>query len=338
MGERALSKIQAGLETVNGTAVAADTLLAGAEIPAVLPDRTTSFPEDNLGVRGRSSRVRTDQFLVKNTIRVPQTYFQLLPLMFSMGLQGNITPVEQNTPQADWLWTFLPSMTATNDVDSITLESGDNVDGYDAEFVMFERIRLAGTIAQAGEEAPVEFEGDYFGRQHTKAAQTGALSVPTMQDANAKLSRFYVDTTWAGRGTTEVTDILRGWDLEILTGVHPKFLGSANQFFDTHGESFIDVMLTLILEGGSKADTEFDTWKALTKQAVTVKLDSGVLVGASGDNHNFEFSVWGAYETVTPLDAEDRGNNLYAAVFHGLYDPTGAQIVEFLVTTDIASI
>ena len=337
MGERALSKLQAGLETVNGTAVAADTLLAGAEITAVAPDRTPSFPEDNLGVRGRSSRVRADQFLVNNTIRVPQSYFQLLPLMFSMGLQWNITPVEQNTPQADWLWTFLPSMTATNAIDSITLEVGDNVDAYEVEYTMFERIRLAGGIAQAGEEAPVEFEGDYFGRQITKGAFTGSIAVPSMQDANAKLSRFYVDTTWAGRGTTEVVDILRGWDLEILTGAHPKFFGSGNQTFDAHGESFIDVMLTLIFEGGTTADTEFDTFKARTQQAVTVKLNSGVAIG-SGDNHNFEFSLWGAYESVTPLDAEDRGNNLYAAVFHGLYDPTGAQIVEFLVTTDVAAI
>ena len=337
MGERALSKLQAGLESVNGTAVAADTLLAGFEIPAVMPDRVTSFPDDNLGVRGRSSRVRADQFLVQNVLRCPQCYFQALPLMFSMGLQGNITPVEQTGPEGDFLWTFLPSMTATNAIDSITLESGDNVDAYDAEFVMFESLKLGGVVAQAGEEAPVVFEGDYFGRQHTKAAFTGSVSVPSMQDINAKLGRLYIDTTWTGRATTEVTDILRGWDLEILTGVHPKFFGSGQQTFDAHGESFIDVMLTLILEGGTKADTEFDTWKARTKQAVSIKLDSGVQIGA-GDNHNLEFSLWGAYASVTPLDAEDRGNNLYAAVFHGLYDPTGSQEVEFLVTTDVAAI
>ena len=337
MGDRALSKLQFGLETVNGTAVAADTLLAGAEIPAVMPDRTPTFPEDNLGVRARSSRVRTDQFLVNNTIRIPQAYFQALPILFSIGLQGNITPVEQNTPQADWLWTFLPSMTATNAIDSITLEAGDDTDAYEYEYVMAESIKLAGVVAQAGEEAPVEVSVDFFGRQTTKASFTGAISVPTMNDINAKFGRVYVDTTWAGRGTTEVTDLVRSWELEILTGVHPKFLGSANQFFDTHGENFIDVMLTLLLEGNSKADTEFDAFKANTKQAVSIKLDSGVAIG-SGDNHNLAFSVWGAYEHVTPLDSEDKGNNLHAAVFHGLYDPTGAQLVEFLVTTDVAAI
>ena len=337
MGERVLSKLQFGLEATNGTAVAADTLLAGAEIPAVLPDRVPSFPEDNLGVRMASSRVRADQFLVENSISIPQAYFEVLPVLFSIGLQGGITSVEQTVSQGDWLWTFLPNQTASNTIDSITLESGDDVDAYEAEYVMAKMIKLGGTIAQAGEEAPVVAEVDYFGRQHTKTAFTGAISVPTMTDANAKLSRIYSDTTWAGRGTTEITQILRGWEIEIDTGVHPKFFGSANQYFDAHGEGMIGVMLTLILEGGTTADAEFDAFKARTKKALSIQLDSGVQIG-TGDNHNFKFAMWGAYEHVTPLDDDDRGNNLYGAIFHGLYDPTGSQGLEFLVTTGIQNI
>ena len=337
MGDRALSKLQFGVESTSGTAVAADTLLAGAEIPPVNPDRTPSFPEDNLGVRARSSRVRTDQFLATNTIRIPQAYFQALPMLFSIGLQGGITPVEQTGSQSDYLWLFAPSMTASNAHDSITLEAGDNTDAYEIEYVMAERLRLAGTIAQAGEEAPVEVEADYFGRQVTKASFTGSIAVPTMNDINAKFSRIYVDPLWANRGTTEVTSVVRAWDLEILTGVHPKFFGSANQYFDTHGENFIDVMLTLLLEGSTKGDDEFDTFKANTKQAIHIKLDSGVQIG-SGDNHNLDLTVFGAYESVTPLDSEDKGNNLHAAVFRGLYDPMGATIFEFNVTTDVAAI
>lgn len=337
MGDRALSKLQFGVESVNGTAVAADTLLAGYETMPVNPDRVSSFPPDELGVRARSSRVRQDQYLANNTLRLPQSYFQALPMIFSIGLKGGIVSVEQTATQGDWKWTFLPSMTASNALDSITLEQGDDTDAYEIEYVMAERIRLAGTIAQAGEEGPVELEADIFGRQVSKAAFTGSISVPTMTDIVGKLGRIFIDTTFAGRGTTEVTQIVRSWDLEILTGVHPKFFGSANRFFDIHGENFIDVMLTLILEGNSKADTEFDTFKVPTKQVVSIKLDSGVQIG-TGDNHNFDFSVWGAYESIIPLDSEDRGNNLHAAIFHGLYDPTGANIFEFNVTTNLQNI
>jgi hypothetical protein len=337
MGERALSKVQLGVEATHGTAVAADTLMAGAAIEPVNPDRTPAFPEDSLGVRMRSSRLRIDQYLYNAPLRIPEAYFQALPVLMSMGVKGGVTPTEQNASQADWLWAFTPSMTGSNAQDSSTIEVGDDTQAYEIEYCLFERVKLSGAIAQAGEMSAVGFEGDYFGRQVTPTTFTGALSVPTMTDINAKLSRIYVDSTWAGRGTTEVTSLLRAWDLEILTGVHPKFLGSANQYFDTHGESFFEVMLTLTFEGGTGADTEFDVFQAGTKQAVSIQLDSGVQIG-SGDNHNFRLDVWGGYEHVTPLDSEDRGNNIHAGLFHALYDPTGAQGFDFQVTTNVAAI
>jgi hypothetical protein len=281
--------------------------------------------------------VRLDQYLAQNSIRIPQCYFQALPALLSMGIKGGITPAEQTGSQNDMLWAFTPSMTATNAQDSITLEAGDDVQAYEIEYCLFERVRLAGTIAQAGEEAPVEFEGDYFGRQVTPVSFTGGISVPTMTDIVAKLSRIYIDTTWAGAGTTEKTSLIRSWDLEILTGLHPKFFGSGNRYFDAHGESIFEVMLTLLLEGNALADAEFDKYQAGTKQAVRVEIDSGVQIG-TGDNHKLTMDVWGAYEHVTPLDQEDRGNNLHAALFRGLYDPTGAQIFDVQVTTNVAAI
>ncbi len=337
MGERALSKLQFGIEATAGTAVAADTLLAGAEILPVNPDRSPSFPEDNLGVRARSSRVRLDQYLYQNSIRIPQSYFQALPPILSCALKGGITPAEQTGGQGDYLWAFTPSMTASNSLDSMTLEAGDDVQAYEIEYVMYERIRLAGVIAQAGEEGAVALEADYFGRQVTPTTFTGSISVPSMTDIIAKLSRIYVDTTWAGRGTTEKSSLLRAWELEILTGVHPKFFGSGNRFFDAHGEGFIAAMCALTYEGNATADAEFDSFRAGTKQAVRVEIDSGVQIG-SGENHKLTIDLWGAYENVIPLSDEDRGNNLHTAMFHGLYDPTGAQELDVQVITDLSAI
>jgi len=339
MGERAFSKLQFGKESAaaHGTAVAADTLLAGAEIPPVNPDRTASFPVDNLGVRAAGSRVRLDQYLAQNTIRIPQCYFQALPAILSCGLKGGVTPAEQTASQNDMLWAHTPSMTATNAPDSLTLEAGDDDQAYEIEYLMFERIRLAGVIAQAGEESPVSLEADYFGRQVTPTAFTGSISVPNMTDIVAKLSRIYIDTTWAGKGTTEKTSLLRAWELELLTGLHPKFFGSGNRYFDTHGQGKIAVMLGLTFEGNATADAEFDKYRLGTKQAVRIQIDSGVQIG-TGVNHKLTIDVWGAYQNVIALSGEDRGNNLHTAMFSGLYDPTGAQIMDAQVITNVAAI
>lgn len=334
---RALSKMQFGKEdsAARGTPVAADTLILGAEIGPVPVDRVPVFPEDALGVRARSSRALIYNYLVQNTLKIEHGYFDILPMLLSGGLKGDITAVEETVGESDYVWTFAPSMTATNAPDSITLEVGDDVDAYEVEYVMFEKIKLSGVVAQGTESSPVSIEADYFGRQVTKTPFTGAITAPTVEPMNAKLSRISIDALWANRGTTEVTSLLRAWDLEIIGGIHPTFHGSALRTFDVFGEGFIDFMLTLTLEGSSDADAERDKWIARTAQAIQVKVE-GNQIGA-GTNFSFVANMWGAYENVVPLAEEDRGNNLHTAVFHGLYGITGATILELLTTVDASA-
>jgi hypothetical protein len=337
MGERAFSKLQYGIEATPGTSVAATKILAGAEIPPVNPDRSPAFPVDSLGVRAAGSRVRIDQLLATNTLRIPDCYFQTLPAILSCGIKGGVTPTEQTPAQGDWLWAFTPSMTADNTPKSMTLEAGDDIQEVEFEYLMFERIKLSGVNAQAGEAAPVVLEADWFARQGAPSTFTGALSIPTMTDLNAKLSRIYIDATWAGRGTTEKTSMLRAWELEILTGLHPKFLGSADKYFTIHGQDILAAMLSLTWERNAAADLEWDAYRAGTKRVVRIKLDSGVQIG-TGLTHSLTIDVWGAYENVIPLAENDRGNNVDTALFHGLYDPTGAQIFDVRVSTNLAAL
>ena len=337
MAERALSKLQFGKESAaaRGTPVAADTLLLGGAIGGIPVDREVSHPEDALGVRARSSRAVFYQYLAENTISIPAGYFDILPMFLSCGVKGNITAVEQTGSQSDYLWTFAPSMTATNAPDSLTLEMGDDTDAYEVEHLMFQRLKFGGVVAQGIGEAPVSIEGDYFARQVTKASFTGAITAPTVDTINAGLSRLYIDAAWANRGNTESTSILRAWEVEIMTGLHPKFFGSANRYFSTFGESFLEVMVTLTLEGGAAADAERDKWIAGTAQAISLQV-SGAQIGA-GDTTQLTLNVWGAYDNVIPLGDEDRGNNLHTAVFRGKYGITGATILEATCTTSANS-
>ena len=191
-------------------------------------------------------------------------------------------------------------------------------------------------IAQGADASPVEIEGDYFGRQVTPTTFS-SVSVPAVTPMNAKLSKIYIDTAFASAGTTEKTNMIRSWELELLAGAHPKFFGSGNQYFDTHDQGFIDAMLTMTWEGGSSADAEFDKFQAGTEQVIRIKLDSGVQIG-SGENHTFTVDIWGAYEHVTPLSEEDRGNNIHAALFHGLYDGTAGDLFDLSLITDTTAI
>jgi hypothetical protein len=331
---RAFSKFQYGKEVISthGTAVAATKILAGAQIKGVPTDRQTQFIEDALGVRAASARSNVYELLVEDTLTLPACYFQALPMIFSCGLKGNITASEVTANQGDYLWTFTPSMTATNAPDSITLEMGDDTQAYEVEYVMFRSIKVSGEIAQDGGDSPVQVEVEYFGRQVTATTFTGALSLPTMTTMNAKQTILYKDALWANKGTTALASTLRGFEFEIMTGLHPKFFGSADKYFTTHGESILGAMLTLTLEGNSSADGIFDDYQAGTAAAYAIKI-TGPLIG-TGTAHSLNLFVYGKPESVIPLNEESSGNNLHAVVIHGMYDTTGAQILDVLCTTN----
>lgn len=339
MGEKALSKIQYGAEqaTGQGTAVAADTILLAGAHPPVSPDRVMTFMEDDAGVRSPSVRApRSDQFLVQDTINFENAYFQLLPFLFSLGIKGAVTSAIQSTGGSDSKWIFTPSMTATNAPDSATIEFGDDVDAYEVEYAMIQRLKLSGVISQDQSPSPLSIEMEYFGRQITKTSFTTGVALPANEEINAKLTRFYADLTSTGIGDTEKTGLLRAFEIDIINGFHPKFHGGVDKFFDTHGQGDYLVTTTLTLEGNSDADAIYDLWIARTFQTLEFNI-SGNQIG-TGVNQNLKLGVGGYYELVTPIAEQENGNNLHQAIHRSTYDATGARVLQLEVITDVAAI
>lgn len=334
MGNRYFSKFQVGTETTRGTAVAADTILLG-QVTAVKPDRKPVYPEEQFGVRADALRAVVHQYLVSDTFRSDHAYFQLLPFVFGCGLKGGVTPTETTGGQGDYAWNHTPSLTAANSPDAFTGEKGDDTQAFEFEHAMIERIRLSWQVSQSMDASPVALEFDYFARQLTPTTFTGAISLPTTEPMNGKLSRLYVDTAWSGIGGTEKTGTLRGADVEILTGVHPVFSGSAAKYFDSYAEGLIMVTAQLTIEGNANADALFDAMQAQTFQAVRLQLNGGQI--GSGTSHKLNLDIGGTWESVTPLNGEDKTNNLHLAVLRGFYDPTGAKLLQVNTTTNVAS-
>jgi hypothetical protein len=334
MGERAFSKQYYGKETktTHGTAVPATRQIVGAKVSPISADRKPRFPEEDLGVRAKAMRSVIDEYLAEESLSISDGYFQILPMLFSIGLKGDITPSEQTPAQGDYLWTHTPSLTGSNTLDSITLEKGDDVQAFEAEYVMAKRIRISGQISQSGEASPVAITADLFGRQWTPTTFTAAISIPTVTPMNSKLARFYLDSSWAGVGGTEKT-ILRGYDIDILGGAHPVFYGSDKRTYDTHGESYIEVMGTFTFEGNSDADAIFDAFQAQSLAVARLKI-IGPQIG-TGAAHSLTLDMGGVWEEVVPLSSEAGGNNLHSALLHGLYDITGAKVLQAAISTNL---
>lgn len=330
MGELAFRKIQYGRETTRGTAVAATKIWPGTITVPV--DRVPVFPQLTTGRRARAQAGIINQLLVDGfTLRMDQGVFQVLPMLLSMLLKGGVTASEVTLSQADYLWDFTPSLTAANAQNAYTIEFGDDTQAYEMEYCMARRLTIAGAL---GENGGVSLEAECFGRQITGTTFTGSLAPLAYEYVIANMAKLYKDSVWANLGTTQLTSTLQDFSVEILSGVHPKFLADGQKYFSTHGEGFIDAIATFTLEGNSTADAIWDDFQAGTKRALQLQV-LGSQIG-SGTTYSLKVNMYGQFESVIPLNSEKNGNNLHLAVFHILDDNQATpHSLGVTVTTDL---
>lgn len=344
MGQKVLTKVQYGLEGTHGDAVAADTrLMAWATLPE--SDRDVVIPGAGIGQRvpGLLSAAFVRRVLAEGIrLETPGesgAYYQIFPLLFSLAIAGNITPVEQNVGEGDYLWTFADPLTGAETVDSTTLEIGDGTganEGYEMAYCMAPDLEVAGNTDSG--EATVE--ATLFGDEIARTTLTNVATMPTATGVVGKLARVYVDSTWAGLGGTELELALLDFTLSVRTGVHPKLRGSSSRTIDSHDQGEIEVTLSLGLERGVAAvGTEEAYYRAttVTPRFVRLEIDSGVQIGA-GDNHTLTFDIAGAWVGWQGLGRDQDGNNIEVATLKAGYDATGTHAFTFSVLTDVAAI
>ncbi|NSW52207.1 MAG: hypothetical protein HPY85_06860 [Anaerolineae bacterium] len=315
MGELVFKKAQYGIESVHGTHVAATRLYPGTV--TVGQDRKVQFISEHYGARTNEARTAIYQHLANPMLQEAHGVFQHLPLHFSIGLKGGVTPEEQTVDQDDYEWDFTPDLEDSNAPDSMTLEYGDDTQAFEVGYVMARRYRISGAV---GEDAPVQIETECFGDEVTPVSFTAGLSPisTALQAMVANMAKIYIDATWANLGTTQKTGILRSYDIEILTGVHPKFNGEGGKVMTGHGEGAIAFLATFRFEGNASADAEWDLMRSQGNRAIRLVIE-GDQIG-TGQKHSLTLDLFGRYETFVPLDGEKDGDNLSAVTFRSLND------------------
>jgi len=333
MGERALTEVQYAIEATAGVTITATRKLLKVVEPMKV-DRVPSFPEEDFAARAKSLRSWIGQHMVSDTLTFNEAYFEMLPFIFSCGLRGGVTATTAATGVTGNIygWNFTPSMVATNTPDSFSLEKADDVVNYQCGYGMFERINIKGTINQGGEVSPVVVTGDFFAKEWSSHAAADIAPIEVFA-INAKLAELDIDALWTNLGTTPMTNTLRAFEYDILTGLHPKMLGTAAKYFPIHGEGIIDVTLALTFEGNALASTEYGHFLTQTDRATRLTLINPATLISHGANSQLVIDVFGRWREVIPFAEEDRGNNLFTLVLQSLLDPA-----DYLITPDMLAV
>lgn len=340
MGVATLKKVQYGLETTHGDNVAADTMLL-LEVSLPESDREVVIPEVNMGVRTNRlldsafvRRVLADGIVLETP--AAGLYFEALPLIFSMGILAS-TGTEVTTGQADYQWMFAAPQTATETIATITLEVGDDQQGYEIGYCLAKQITISGDCDSGEVNCSVEVVGE----QVEQTTVTPDLSIPTAEFMSAKLSQIYIDDTWAGLGGNELTAALVNWEVVIVTGVHAKLFGSSGQLFGSHGQDAILARATFTFERNAAVKAEELKYRPASGYATTtrhVRLTvTGTQIG-TGTNQSLQIDMAGVWGQWHSLGADREGNTLDVCVLEGGYDDTGGQGLSVTVTTTIDGI
>ncbi len=328
-----LRKIQLGMESTKGTLVAATRQIVGDGVLAEEQDfYRSSYPRGvraTVGGAGVITRKGT-----KISIATELTAEEILwPLL--TGIKGNVTGTAGTT---DYTWTFTPELTTgIPNLKTATIEFAES-DGTtnhiygEAGHAMTESFKLSWAASDI-----VKLDWSMFARARQTGSPTGSLSPYSSREALvSSLSSHYLDTSWAGLGTTQLSGLIRGGEFECMTGLAPTYTleGRSDLDFSDYAVGSVSTKLKLDVELDAGGAARYANYRANDVVYIRTKFTGSTIGGGVKT-----VQIDGAYRFVSePGRSEDGDQVLLSLDLEGVYDETGTKMVEFVVVNGLSAV
>lgn len=327
-GLRSFRKIQLGVESTAGTAVAAVEPIYGV-MSQLYSDETWHKPIQDRGVLAMNYET---PFAVGKEVELTyegEAYDRALVYLMSAAVRGNVTatqPDAVNRPN-EYLWVFEPGLTTantpdiTNGIDTLTLEYGDNIQAYEAEFAFVKQIEISGAPGE-----PVQMSVTFGARQVTETTFTGSLTAQSAVYFPFNLSKFYIDTSYAGIGGTQKTGLLRAFTWTFETQFTPLYAADGTFYFSSLNEApkMVSAELTYYRDGTDE-QAEFDKYEAQTTSYQRIEL-LGETEMDSGEGNPPYIYLDGAFKyTEYPEFDDEDGTAVVTVTAESFYDVTATK-------------
>lgn len=323
MSAGALTKFQLGFESTRGTAVAATRpLYMRGELP--IEKRP---PEYITQERGDFNEYHDSvQPMIHAEAKLEGEFnYQEAPVWMCMALKGGLTP----TGAGPYVWTA-DSESTSDDLDSITLEGGDNVAAVEMPFGMCGSWEIAGADGKGPKV--ITHKMDLIGQKVVPTTLTGAISALDQRGSYAHMTQaqVFVDTAAGSIGGTEWSNALMAFSIKGDNKLSPNYTGGNSALFSSvdRDNRHIEVMIDLLLNA-----TLYSAWQS-SFQANALRFCRLKLTGSGDDYFQFDFATrFESFEW-------KRGNGTRRVVLLGktLYDPDLGHAWECTVQNDIASL
>ena len=331
-GIKPLRYIQLGLETTKGTAVAATARWRGKGTIEDL--RETVFVEEDIASLSGEDRTFQPFHFGGLAFDEVEATFEQLPYILAAGVKDVVTGAADGIGSGK-IYQYTFPVTTPNSIKTYTIEGGDDQEGEEIEYGYVERFRVSGRAKEA-----VMMSADWKGRQVVVAAKTAALALPAVEEILFQKGKVYIDAVSGTIGTTQKSNTLLGFELEVVTGWVPRFSGDGNLFFTRHAFAMLpEVTLRVTFEHDGISAAEKVNWRAETPILLRVQIE-GPTLATAGTTYTFmtlNIDLAGKWESFDKID-EDDGNDIVVGNFRAKNDPTASFFAELLVVNELASL
>lgn len=330
MGVKRLRRIQLGVETTPGTAVAATTKWRGE---GTIQDTTevVNVPED-IGYLAPVNRTHIPAVGGALTLDDTPATFEQLPYIGMAGIKA-VTPTQDGVG-SDYIYDFVFSTTAANSLKTYTLEGGDDAGAEEMAYGFVEKFTLTGKPREA-----IMVKSDWVARQVAPSTFTGALAVPTVEDMLFQKSKLYIDNSAGTIGSTQITNSFMGFEFSAKTGLISKFTGDGNKYFSFTAITEMELELKVTFEHDSNAVSEKAAWLAETLRLLRISVQGSALqtpgTTYSYKTMNLDFAgKWKSFEKIDEVD----GNDIVTGTFMPLYSSTDTLFAKMTIVNELSAL
>ena len=326
MGETALRKIQAGLETVRGTDIASTRKVyaTGKMTKSIALIR----PDEDRGTFIKN--YRSSLGIVEAAFPVEGgCSFEDLAWWFQLALKGGVVGVVRGVTAYDYV--FTPSSTV-DDVKSATFEWGDNTQAFQMTYGMVESFEIEGSL-----NSNWKFTANVVGSDMATTTFTGAIGDRTVEDVSTYLSKLALGPAGAVPSTYMTARFIK-FKISIKNTFSRKyFADGTSPALGGIGRGKREISTEMDFEGNAGTLAERGVWEAGTKRVARITATGNPITGSTGPILKTVDivlpGVWDAYEI-----GERATNTIFTATLMSEYDVTLAHDFSATVTNGLSTL
>lgn len=326
-------KIQFGLESSKGTAVAASKMWRGKG--GWSEPYQWAKPDENVGLLIDANRTYRPKTGIEVQLDSTPATFEQLPILLASGIDDTTSGAANGGTTNGYIYVYdVQAAPGANQNKALTVELGDNQQEYESAYCVTKSFSLTGAPGEA-----VMMTGTMEAHSIAKSTFT-TLTPPTVEEILFQKGKIYSDAIGGTMGATQFANTWLGFTADITTGVTPVWTGDGSLDFSFEKNVGTTMTGTFTVEHDDIGEAVYDRWLLGSPRKVRLEFTGTALTGTGGTHSTklLRIDLVVLPVSIDPLVTDGNGDNTIVYGWRMVYDSTAALGCRITVVNTISTI